>query len=98
MTAKQVKTGPRLPLPLGEWRWVAVFAAGGVLVLPTLVYFAGLATLGPYDGGLLAFWGSFYLALSTLKPTAWLLVTGPYGLFWLLRLARRALSRKPPLP
>lgn len=96
MTTEQAKPGRRLPMPQGEWRWAVLFAAGGVLVLPTLVYLAGLATLGPYDGGLPAFWGSFYLALVTFKPTAWLLVAGPYGLFWLLRLARRALDSDRP--
>lgn len=96
MKMVEVEPGRRFPMPQGEWRWVALFAAGGVLALPTLVYFAGLATLGPYEGGLPAFWGSFYLALVTFKPTAWLLVAGPYGLFWLLRLARRALDSDRP--
>lgn len=96
MDTKSDPAARRLPMPEGEWRWVLLFAAGGILVLPTLVFVAGLATLGPYEGGLPAFWRSFYLALLTLKPTAWLLVAGPYGLFWLLRLARRALAPEVP--
>jgi hypothetical protein len=50
-------------------------------------------TLGPYEGGLLAFLGSLLAAFFTAKPTAWLLVVGPYLLFTSVRLLTRPLRR-----
>jgi hypothetical protein len=68
--------------------WIAGF---GLLVLPFLVYLAGILTLGPYEGGLLSFLFSLYLAFFTLQPSAWLLLLGPYVLFWVVRLLTRPL-------
>jgi hypothetical protein len=70
--------------------WIGGF---GLLVLPLLVYLAGVLTLGPYEGGVLAFLGSLYMAFLTLKPSAWVLLLGPYGLFWIVRLLTRPLRR-----
>jgi hypothetical protein len=70
--------------------WIAGF---GLLVLPFLVYLAGRLTLGPYEGGLLAFLGALYGAFLTLQPSAWLLLLGPYALFWTVRLLTRPLRR-----
>ena len=40
----------------------------GLLVMPFLIYLAGVLTLGPYEGGLLAFLGSLLAAFFTAKP------------------------------
>ena len=38
--------------------FLALFLAFGLLVMPFLIYLAGVLTLGPYEGGLLAFLGA----------------------------------------
>ena len=77
-----------------ELRYFGLIAGFGLLVLPFLVYLAGVLTLGPYDGGLLAFLGSLYGAFFSLQPGAWSLLLGPYLLFWILRLLTRPLRRR----
>jgi hypothetical protein len=57
----------------------------GLLVMPFLIYLAGVLTLGPYQGGLLTFLGALMGAVFTAKPSAWLLVIGPYLLFTAIR-------------
>jgi hypothetical protein len=76
-----------------ELRFLALWSGFGLLVMPFLIYLAGVLTLGPYEGGLLAFLGSLLAAFFTLKPTAWLLVLGPYLLFTAVRLLTRPLRR-----
>ena len=77
-----------------ELRYLALIAGFGLLVLPFLVYLAGVLSLGPYEGGLLAFLGSLYGAFFTLQPGAWALLLGPYLLFWILRLLTRPMRRR----
>ena len=76
-----------------ELRIVALWFGFGLVVMPFLIYLAGFLTLGPYEGGLLAFLGSLLAAFFTLTPTAWLLVLGPYLLFTALRLLTRPMRR-----
>ena len=76
-----------------ELRIGALWLGFGLLAMPFLIYLAGVLTLGPYDGGLLAFLGSLLAAFFTAKPTAWLLVFGPYLLFTAVRLLTRPLRR-----
>lgn len=76
-----------------ELRFFVLIAIFGLVVLPFLVYLAGVLSLGPYEGGLPAFLGSLYKAFFTLQPTAWALLFGPYALFWVLRLMTRPLRR-----
>jgi hypothetical protein len=76
-----------------ELRIAALFVGFGLVVMPFLVYLAGVLTLGPYEGGLLAFLGSLYLAFFTATPTAWLLVCGPYLLVMAVRILTRPLRR-----
>ncbi|HEY7754589.1 MAG TPA: hypothetical protein VH856_12315 [Steroidobacteraceae bacterium] len=66
----------------------------GLLVMPFLIYLAGVLTLGPYEGGLLSFLGSLLAAFFTAAPSAWLLVFGPYLLFMAVRLLTRPLRRR----
>ena len=47
-------------------------------MLPTLVYYTGLAVLGPYSrGGLDVFIRDFVADLGRLRPAAWVLLLGP---------------------
>lgn len=77
-----------------ELQYLLILAGFGLIVMPFLVYFAGVLTLGPYEGGLLSFLWSLYRALLTFEPSAWLLLLGPYLLFWPLRLLTRPLRRR----
>jgi len=78
-----------------ELRYLGLIAGFGLVVLPFLIYLAGVMTLGPYEGGLMAFLGSLYGSFVRLEPTAWLLLlAGPYALFWVLRLLTRPLRRR----
>jgi hypothetical protein len=76
-----------------ELRIAGLWLGFGLLVMPFLIYLAGVLTLGPYDGGLLSFLGSLLAAFFTLKPTAWLLVFGPYLIFSALRFLTHPLRR-----
>jgi hypothetical protein len=71
----------------------AVVGGFGLVVLPFLVYFAGAATLGPYEGGLGTFLGKLYGDLIRLTPSALGLLLGPYVLFQGARLLTRPLRR-----
>jgi len=65
----------------------------GLAVVPALIYAAGAATLGPYDGGVQLFLGKLYGDLAQLSPGALALVCGPYVLLQALRLTSRPLRR-----
>lgn len=92
MAASQAPRASRLQR---ELRYFALIAGFGLIVLPFLVYLAGVLTLGPYEGGLGAFLGSLYGSLARLEVGAWwLLLAGPYVLFWVLRLMTRPLRRR----
>lgn len=77
-----------------ELRYFLLIAGFGLLVLPFLVYLAGVLTLGPYEAGLLSFLASLFRSFFTLQPTAWVLLLGPYLLFWVVRLMTRPLRRR----
>lgn len=72
----------------------ALLSGFGLLVMPFLIYLAGVLTLGPYEGGLLTFLGSLMGAVFTAKPSAWLLVIGPYLMFTAIRLLTRPFRRQ----
>jgi uncharacterized membrane protein YdjX (TVP38/TMEM64 family) len=91
MTTNRVADGRHINR---ELRYFLLIAGFGLLVLPFLVYLAGVLSLGPYEGGLLSFLGSLYGSFLTLQPTAWALLLGPYLLFWIVRLMTRPLRRR----
>lgn len=64
--------------------WLAV----GLFVMPALVYWVGIALLGPYgDGaGIGTFYGNFFADLASGSARAWTLALGPVLLASLLRL------------
>ncbi len=79
--------------------WLVAALLFGVLALPFLVYYTGVATLGPYsNGGPFDFFWNFFADLARFRRAAWALALGPLviTLFWriLLRvfLPRRTLS------
>lgn len=81
---------PRTSTALGrELRYFLLVGGAGLLVLPFLVYLAGAATLGPYEGGLGAFLATLYGDLVRFAPAAWALLLGPYLLFQVVRLLTR---------
>ena len=77
-----------------ELGFFALFFGFGLLVLPFLIYLAGVLTLGPYEGGLLTFLGSLMAAVFTAKPSAWLLVIVPYLMFMVIRFLTRPFRRQ----
>jgi hypothetical protein len=77
-----------------ELRLAALLFGFGLLVMPFLIYLAGVLTLGPYEGGLPAFLGALFAAFFTATPSAWLLVAGPYLLFAAVRYLTRPLRRR----
>jgi hypothetical protein len=87
------KTPGRARLP-AELRLLAFAGGFGIAVLPLLVYVAGAATLGPYEGGLWTFLGKLYGDFLRLSPAAWGLLLGPYVMFQALRLLTRPLRRR----
>ena len=77
-----------------ELRIAGLLFGFGLIVMPFLIYFAGVLTLEAYEGGLLAFLGSLLGAFFTLTPSALLLVGGPYLLFTAVRFLTRPLRRQ----
>jgi len=74
-----------------EVRIFVLLGGFGLVVLPFLVYFAGAATLGPYEGGLGTFLGKLYGDFVRLTPAALALLLGPYVLFQGARFLTRPL-------
>ena len=66
----------------------------GLLVMPLLVWAAGMAALGPYaNGGFLALLQDYLRGLGQGSQACWLVLSGPYLLFSMVRLLRLALQR-----
>lgn len=58
--------------------WVIAALVFAALLLPFLVYYTGLQTLGAYrGGGPFEFVADFYASLGQRQPGAWLLLLGP---------------------
>ncbi len=85
---------PRRQALRRELIFLGAFGGFGLVVLPFAVYFAGAATLGPYEGGLLSFLGKRYGDFVTLSPAAVVLLLGPYLLFQAVRLVTRPLRHR----
>lgn len=62
----------------------------GFAVMPVLIYYVGIATLGPYEGASLPrMYDSLYQGLVAGSPASWIVVLGPYGLYLLFKILRR---------
>ncbi|MSQ92856.1 MAG: hypothetical protein EXR87_08015 [Gammaproteobacteria bacterium] len=77
-----------------ELGFFALLFGIGLFVMPFLIYLAGVLTLGPYEGGLPTFLGSLMGAVFTAKPSALLLVIGPYLMFTAIRFLTRPFRRQ----
>jgi hypothetical protein len=61
----------------------------GVALMPILIFYAGVAILGRYEGaGLGHLYGSVFAGLKEGSTAAWLVILGPYTLFLLFRALR----------
>jgi hypothetical protein len=71
---------------------LVVAAAGllmGVILMPILIFYAGVATLGRFEGASLGhLYGSLFAGLRDASIASWVVFLGPYGLY-LLFLALR---------
>lgn len=77
---------PPMSLKRDSW-WVLAALLFGAFLLPFLVYYTGVLTLGPYsNGGPLGFFADFLAGLARLRGSAWLLLLGPATLVVVWRL------------
>jgi hypothetical protein len=58
----------------------------GVGIMPVLIFYAGIATLGRYDGANLGqLYRSLFVGLGQPSIAAWVVLLGPYGLYLLFK-------------
>jgi hypothetical protein len=68
--------------------------AFGLIVMPVLIYLAGILTLDAYaNGGLLSLYGDFFKGLFEPRLSNWIVVVGPLVFLVLIRLARLVLRK-----
>ena len=61
----------------------------GVILMPILIFYAGAATLGRFEGASLGhLYGSLFLGLKEASIASWVIFLGPYGLYLLFRALR----------
>jgi hypothetical protein len=58
----------------------------GAALMPILIFYAGVATLGRYDGASLGhLYRSLYSGLAQASIASWVVLLGPYGLYLLFK-------------
>jgi hypothetical protein len=72
------------------WSVEVALAAFGLLIgvglLPVLIFYAGAATLGRYEGASLGrLYHSLFQGLEQASIASWVVLLGPYGLYLLFR-------------
>jgi hypothetical protein len=80
-------------IPGGPWVLESAAAVVGLLfgvaLMPVLIFYAGAAALGRYEGASLpALYASLFAGLREGSVASWLVFLGPYGLYLLFRLLR----------
>jgi hypothetical protein len=75
------------------WAVELAAAAVGVLLgvglMPVLIFYAGVATLGRFEGASLGhLYGSLFAGLKEASIASWVVILGPYSLYLLLRALR----------
>jgi len=61
----------------------------GLILMPILIFYAGVAALGRYDGASLGhLYASLFTGLKEASIASWLVFLGPYGLYLLFRTLR----------
>ena len=78
-----------------ERPWAAELIVAGVALLlgltlmPVLIFYAGVAALGRFDGaGLGRLYGSLFEGLREASIASWVVFLGPYGLYLLFKALR----------
>lgn len=73
----------------------AALLCAGLLLLPMAVYWVGQFVVGEYesDGGVAGLLGALWTDLGQGSIPAWILVSSPYVVIQLFRLARKLLRR-----
>jgi hypothetical protein len=78
-----------------ERPWAAELVAAGVglllgiTLMPVLIFYAGVAALGRFDGATLGhLYSSLFEGLKEASIASWVVFLGPYGLYLLLRALR----------
>jgi hypothetical protein len=78
-----------------ERPWAAeLLAAGiglllGVVLMPVLIFYAGVAALGRFDGASLGrLYSNLFEGLREASIASWVVFLGPYGLYLLFRALR----------
>jgi hypothetical protein len=58
----------------------------GVSLMPVLIFYAGVSTLGRYEGASLGhLYASLFAGLGQASIAAWVVLLGPYGLYLLFK-------------
>jgi hypothetical protein len=61
----------------------------GVILMPVLIFYAGVAALGRFEGASLGhLYGSLFVGLKEASIASWVIFLGPYGLYLLFRALR----------
>jgi hypothetical protein len=61
----------------------------GVFLMPVLIFYAGVAALGKYEGASLSgLYSSIFSGLREGSAASWLVFLGPYALYLLFRVLR----------
>jgi hypothetical protein len=61
----------------------------GLILMPVLIFYTGVATLGRYEGASLkAIFASLYAGLAEGSTASWVVFLGPYGLYVLAKALR----------
>lgn len=61
----------------------------GVALMPVLIFYAGVATLGRFEGASLGhLYSSLFAGLREASIASWVVFLGPYGLYLLFRALR----------
>jgi hypothetical protein len=61
----------------------------GVVLMPVLIFYAGVGTLGRFDGASLGhLYSSLFQGLREASLASWVVLLGPYGLYVLFRALR----------
>jgi hypothetical protein len=66
----------------------------GLVVMPVLIYLAGIVALKEYiHGGVFALYFDFFKGLFELRPSFWVVVAGPFVFLTLFRFCRWVLRK-----
>lgn len=58
----------------------------GLALMPVLIFYAGVASLGRYEGASLGhLYGVFFAGLKEASIASWVVLLGPYGLYLLFK-------------